>query len=61
MYFGHIVKIITDDTKIYLTNKKEEVMEVKTAEEFKKDCLAAWLEVVKIEPLNSFEMEIQVE
>ena len=60
MYFGHIIKIVTDDTKIYLTNEKDEVIEVKTAEEFKKDHLAAWLEVVKIKPINAFEIEFQV-
>lgn len=60
MYFYYIVKLITDDTKVYLTNEKDEVMEIKTAEEFKKDCLAAWLEVIKIEPINGFEVEIQV-
>lgn len=59
MYFGKIVQLFTDDTKIYLTSENEEVIEVKMAKEFKKNRLAAWLEVVKIEPLNAYEVEIQ--
>lgn len=59
MFFGNIIQLITDDTIIYLTNKKEEVMERKTAKEFKTDGLAAFLEIEKIEPITSNSIEIQ--
>ena len=59
MLFGHVIQLITDDTLIYLTNKNEEVIERKTAENFKKDGLAAWLEIRKIEPIDSETIEIQ--
>lgn len=60
MLFGHIVKLFTDNIKIYLINENEKVIEIKTAKEFKRDSLAAWLEVEKIELLNAIEMKVHI-
>lgn len=62
MYFKNVIRLFKDnEIMVFLTNKKEEVLEAKTVEEFKKDTLFSHFKVVKIEPLDAFTVEIQVE
>lgn len=60
MLFGKIVELFTDDTNIYLTDKNGNVIESKTAKEFKKDRLAYCCEIGKIEPIDMFSVEMQL-
>lgn len=60
MLFGNIIGLFIDDTMIYLVNESGFVLEYETAEKLKNDHLAAWLEVIKIEPIDANTVEIQV-
>lgn len=60
MLFGNIIGLFTDKTMIFITNESEFVLEHDSAEKLKNDRLAAWLEVVKIEPMDENTVEIQV-
>ena len=60
MLFGNIIGLFTDDTMVYLTNESGIVLEHENVEKLKNDRLAAWLEVIKIEPMDASTVEIQV-
>lgn len=60
MLFGKIIELFTNDTMIYLTDRNDNVIENKSAEDFKKDKLAYCCEIGKIEPIDAFSVEMQL-